>query len=310
MTTPYSLATIRHQGAPLPVIEVGGHYWSITDVAPGLIDGTHGKGLLDLFADWPAANAKLGEVAGLLQKQGHPGELPTPSRPEDFCAPLLYPSKLIMMGFNYADHISQDGGIQGFNKNESLPTLFMKPPTTAMVGGGPSVPYPVQTQKFDWEIELAAVIGTKARKVSAKASLSYVAGYTIGIDLSARDWQMNQKNIIKMDLFGGKAFDNSNPLGPRIVPAAFLNPSDLELILRVNGEVKQRARTCQMIWSIAEQIEAISKHVTLEPGDILMTGTPSGVGLSSNTYLKAGDRIDAVIEGLGCLTVEITEALQ
>jgi 2-keto-4-pentenoate hydratase/2-oxohepta-3-ene-1,7-dioic acid hydratase in catechol pathway len=114
--------------------------------------------------------------------------------------------------------------------------------------------------------------------------LAHVAGYTIGIDLSARDWQRHPKHLVKFDLFGGKAFDNSNPLGPRIVPASFLDPSDLELTLKVNGDVRQHARTSQMIWSIAEQIEAITQHVTLEPGDILMTGTPSGVGLSTGTY--------------------------
>jgi 2-keto-4-pentenoate hydratase/2-oxohepta-3-ene-1,7-dioic acid hydratase in catechol pathway len=137
--------------------------------------------------------------------------------------------------------------------------------------------------------------------------MGHVAGYTIGIDLSARDWQKHPKHLVKFDLFGGKAFDNSNPLGPRIVPAPFLDPSDLELTLKVNGDIRQHAQTSQMIWSIAEQIEAITQHVTLEPGDILMTGTPSGVGLSTGTYLKVGDRIDAEIEGLGCLTVEIAE---
>jgi 2-keto-4-pentenoate hydratase/2-oxohepta-3-ene-1,7-dioic acid hydratase in catechol pathway len=188
-----------------------------------------------------------------------------------------------------------------------MPTLFFKPPATTLVGSGKSVRYPTQSKKFDWEIELAAVIGKRARRVRAAAALDCVAGYTIGIDLSARDWQFHPKHLVKFDLFGGKGFDDSCPLGPKIVPARFVDHGNLQLRLYVNGELKQNANTRDMIWSLAEQIEAMSEHVTLDPGDVILTGTPAGVGLATGTYLKVGDRIDAHIDQLGQLSVEVVE---
>jgi hypothetical protein len=126
MTTAYSLATIRHDGRPTPVMEVGGHYWLLDGVAPGLIDKASGSGLIKLFDDWPVSHAKLSAIAQTLQ--GSASELRSPKGAGDFYAPLLYPAKLIMMGANYADHVGKDVGIQGFNKVANIPTLFMKQP--------------------------------------------------------------------------------------------------------------------------------------------------------------------------------------
>ena len=167
------------------------------------------------------------------------------------------------------------------------------------------VRYPAHTQKLDWEVELAVVIGKKVRRASQAEATGAIAGYTIGIDLSARDWQFHPKHPFKFDLFGGKSFDDSCPLGPRIVPARFLDGGNLQLRLSVNGEIKQNANTRDMIWSVVEQITLISEQLTLEPGDVLLTGTPAGVGWATGTYLKVGDKIEAEIEGLGRLAVEI-----
>ena len=161
--------------------------------------------------------------------------------------------------------------------------------------------YPAQSEKFDWEGELAAVIGKRARRVSPAEALDYVAGYAVGIDLSARDWQFHPKHLVKFDLFGGKGFDDSCPFGPKITPAQFVQHDRLQLKLWVNGDLKQNANTSDMIWSLGEQVSAISDHVTLEPGDVILTGTPAGVGLASRTFLKIGDKVDAEIEGLGRL---------
>jgi 2-keto-4-pentenoate hydratase/2-oxohepta-3-ene-1,7-dioic acid hydratase in catechol pathway len=160
--------------------------------------------------------------------------------------------------------------------------------------------------QFDWEIELTAVIGTRARHVSAAQALDHVAGYTIGIDLSARDLLLHPNNVSKMDVFGGKAFDGSCPLGPRIVPSRFVgHPQDLRMKLSVNGDLKQNASTSLMIWSVAEQIEAISSVTTLEPGDVILTGTPAGAAYPHGPFLKVGDRIDAEIEKIGTLSLQI-----
>jgi 2-keto-4-pentenoate hydratase/2-oxohepta-3-ene-1,7-dioic acid hydratase in catechol pathway len=163
----------------------------------------------------------------------------------------------------------------------------------------------VQSKCLDWEIELAVVIGRRLRRVSEADALAGIACYSVGIDLSARDWQMNPLHPWKFDLFTGKAFDDSCPLGPKLVPAQFVDPEDLHLELRVNGEVRQEAHSDDMIWSVGEQVSILSEHVTFEPGDTLLTGTPAGVGLATGTYLKPGDRIEATISGLGTLAVEI-----
>lgn len=305
MTTSYTLATFRHQGKPTPVIEVCSRYWPISTVAPDLLPANSARGLMQLFDDWEQSHKRLGSLAARIKSEGAPGEIQFPQSADDILAPLLYPNKLVMLGANYLDHMQQDAGYADFDKSSKIPVLFMKPPTTAIVGSGASVPYPVQTQKFDWEIELAVVIGKRATRLTVENAMSCIAGYTVGIDLSARDWQFHEKHLVKFDLFGGKAFDSSNPLGPCIVPAGQINAGDLQMTLKVNGEVKQHARTSLMIWNIAEQLAAITEHVTLEPGDIVMTGTPSGVGLKTGTFLKPGDKLDAEIEGIGHLAVQV-----
>ncbi|TEA78996.1 fumarylacetoacetate hydrolase family protein [Allopusillimonas ginsengisoli] len=307
MTTPYTLATFRYQNRPTPVIEVNRHYWPISAVAPDLLPPDSARGLMHLFDDWEQSSKHLTSLASRLSSGSVAGEISAPPSADDILAPLLYPNKLIMMGANYLDHMQQDAGVEDFEKASKIPCLFMKPPTTAIVGSGASVLYPVQTKQFDWELELAAVIGKRATRLTIENAMSCIAGYTIGIDLSARDWQFHEKHLVKFDLFGGKAFDSSNPLGPCIVPADQVNAEDLEMTLKVNGEVKQHARTSLMIWNIAEQLVAITEHVTLEPGDIIMTGTPSGVGLATGQYLKPGDRLDAEIEGIGHLAIQVRD---
>jgi 2-keto-4-pentenoate hydratase/2-oxohepta-3-ene-1,7-dioic acid hydratase in catechol pathway len=160
---------------------------------------------------------------------------------------------------------------------------------------------------MDYELELAVVIGERGRRIRLEDAKDHVAGYTIGIDLSARDWQRHPKHVAKFDLFGGKEFDDSCPLGPAIVPARFVDEENLHLQFRLNDDVRQDAYTSDMIWSVREQIARISEHVTLEPGDVIMTGTPAGVGLSTGTWLAVGDRLEGRITGLGSLHVEIID---
>jgi 2-keto-4-pentenoate hydratase/2-oxohepta-3-ene-1,7-dioic acid hydratase in catechol pathway len=135
--------------------------------------------------------------------------------------------------------------------------------------------------------------------------MSCVAGYSIGLDLSARDWQMNPRHFKQFDLMAGKSFDDSSPLGPFIVPARFVDPSNIPLRLWVNDELKQNSSTHEMIWSIPEQIAQLSQHMTIEPGDVLYTGSPAGIGWIKRTFLKEGDRVSAEIGGLGRLSVKI-----
>jgi 2-keto-4-pentenoate hydratase/2-oxohepta-3-ene-1,7-dioic acid hydratase in catechol pathway len=304
----FSLATANIAGRAVPLMEVGGRHWTIgqRDSVPATrnLPAT----MIEVFEQWEASFPLLSIAANLLADPGPAMRGQIIANP-GFLAPLLYPRKLIMMGTNYLDHVRGDAGFTDFDKSANIPTLFMKPPSTAIVGPG-VIPYPRQTEKFDWEVELAVVIGRRATSVSAEQAVECIAAYGVGIDLSARDWQFHPKHLVKFDLFGGKAFDASNPLGHSLVPASFVDFEQMELTLAVNGDLKQHGSVGQMIWSVPEIISAITEHVTLEPGDMIMTGTPSGVGLSSNTYLKPGDHVNAQISGLGTLEVVIGEAEQ
>ncbi|HYF20388.1 MAG TPA: fumarylacetoacetate hydrolase family protein [Ramlibacter sp.] len=298
----YAIATIRCDSRPTPVIEVDGRHHRLEALAPDLFERAPSRGLLNLFDDWEQSEQRLATLAERIA--GSSQALVEP-QPGDFMAPLQYPPKLLLAGANYYEHMARDAGKPDFSKSASTPVFFLKPPTTSLVGCG-GVRYPVQSRALDWEIELAVVIGRRLRRVDQEQAIAGVAGYAVGIDLSARDWQMNPRHPWRFDLFTGKSFDDSCPLGPKIVPARFVDPGKLRLTLRVNGEVKQDANSDDMIWSVAEQVSLLSEHCTLEPGDVLLTGTPAGVGMASGTYLSVGDRIEATITGLGTLSVEIT----
>jgi 2-keto-4-pentenoate hydratase/2-oxohepta-3-ene-1,7-dioic acid hydratase in catechol pathway len=301
----YSLATILHKGVQTPVIEVSGKYWPLSEVGGDPIAAAARSGLVGIFQDWTTNEQALLSLAQRLASSGEGYITPSPTE-DDFRTPLQFPSKVVLVGANYYDHMHKDAGMTSFRKEDAVPTLFLKAPSTSLIGPGP-VRYPIQSTKFDWEAELALVIGKRGRRIPLADALEHVAGYTLGIDLSARDLQFHPKHPFKFDLFGGKSFDDSCPLGPRITPARFLDAQNLQLQLWVNGQLKQNANTKDMIWSVAEQISAISEHLTLEPGDVILTGTPAGVGLATGEYLKVGDRIDVEIKELGRLSVHIVE---
>jgi len=226
-------------------------------------------------------------------------------REAELLAPIIYPGKVLCAGANYYDHMAEMG-FPDVKKEAQRLFFFFKPPRHAVVGPGATVVMPRGTQKYDWEIELAAVIGKTARYVSPDRALDHVAGYTVGIDLSARDFNQAPDQFYKFDWVAGKATDTGCPLGPWIVPASvFADPQKIPLKLSVNGEVKQDSNTSRMIFSIAEQIARASEIMTLDPGDVILTGTPAGVGVPKGTFLKVGDRIDAEIAGIGVLSVSI-----
>jgi 2-keto-4-pentenoate hydratase/2-oxohepta-3-ene-1,7-dioic acid hydratase in catechol pathway len=227
---------------------------------------------------------------------------------ERVLTPLQYPGKVLCAGANYYDHI-KEMGVPDLRKEAQRLFFFFKPPRNALVGPGRTVRYPAGSKMFDWEVELAAVIGRTARRLTMANALEHVAAYTIGIDLSARDLNRAPETFYKLDWVAGKAQDTCCPLGPRLVPAKLIaDPQDLALKLSVNGEVKQDARTSGMIFDIREQLVTLSAIMTLDPGDVVLTGTPAGVGMPKGTFLKVGDRVDAEIESIGKLSVEIGEA--
>ncbi len=298
----YSLAVMRTDSGPCVVLETDGVFYAMDDVLPGLVV-QHKNGLLDILEQWDVAEPKLIAAAASIKEKG---VAPIANQPtaSDFHAPVLYPSKLVCSATNYYDHLADDMGIHDFDKTKFDILYFLKH-SRAVVGSGPSVRYPTQSKQLDWEVELALVFGKQGRRIPVEEAVSYIAGYSIGLDLSARDWQFNPRHAKQFDLVMGKSFDDSSPVGPGFVPARYVDPTDLSLKLWVNGELKQNSHTKNMIWTLAEQISELSQHMTIYPGDILFTGSPGGVGWASGTYLKEGDRVEAEISGLGHFTVDI-----
>jgi 2-keto-4-pentenoate hydratase/2-oxohepta-3-ene-1,7-dioic acid hydratase in catechol pathway len=237
---------------------VAGSWYLLARTAPHLLAPTPSRGLMNVFEHWTERAPALEKLADAL-RSGMAEATPVSTVPEaeDFLTPLQYPTKVVLIGANYYDHMAKDAPALGsFKKDEKIPTLFFKPPTTTLVSCGKSVRYPSQSEKFDWEVELAAIIGARARRVGVERALDHVAGFAVGIDLSARDWQFHPKHLVRFDLFGGKGFDDSCPLGPKITPARFVQHDRLQLRLWVNGDLKQSANTSDMIWPLAEQISA------------------------------------------------------
>jgi len=219
--------------------------------------------------------------------------------------PITHPRKVICAGANFYDHAAEMGTARP--NPDDLPFFFLKPPTTALAG-----PYDtlrvkdVDAAGLDWEIELAVIIADRCRDVPADQVDDHIAGYTVSNDLSAR-LKFPRPNAVlapfAFDWIQHKAFDQSCPIGPGITPAwQVRNPNDLSLRLRLNGVVKQDSSTTHMVVDVQHLVSAISHSLTLEPGDVILTGTPAGVGMPRNEYLRHGDVIDAEIEGLGRIT--------
>lgn len=226
-------------------------------------------------------------------------------------APVLYPSAVYGSGANYSDHMEEmvsvlNVPIENPKEQGQIPWHFIKTPRNTVVGHRAIVDIPAYSSMVDWEIELAAVVGKTAHCVSVKDALTYIAGYTIANDLSARD-HVKRADVkigspFAYDWVSQKCFNGSCPLGPALVPAQFVpDPLNLSMKLWVNGSLKQDSGTHRMIFSIAEQVAHLSSRTTLFPGDVILTGTPAGVGMARREFLKKGDVVRLEIEGLGVL---------
>lgn len=200
--------------------------------------------------------------------------------------------KIVGVGLNYRDHAAETG--LALPKE---PTLFLKA-TSALCGPNDEVAIPRDSKGIDWEVELGVVIGTPGVYIDERAALDHVAGYILGIDFSERDFQFNRAG----QGFKGKSCDTFAPLGPWLATREEIpDPQALGLRLSVNGVEKQNGSTRDMIFSVAELVAYISRFMSLQPGDVILTGTPAGVGLGAKppTYLQVGDIVTASIDGLG-----------
>ncbi|WP_069166901.1 fumarylacetoacetate hydrolase family protein [Nocardia altamirensis] len=207
-------------------------------------------------------------------------------------APIARPQAVWCVGMNYAAHAAESGSAP-----PQAPVVFFKTPNT-VVGPYDDVLIPRDSRKTDWEVELALVIGRRARYLdSAEAGLNHIAGYTISNDVSERAFQLEHSGG---QWSKGKCCETFNPLGPALVPRDRLDPADLRLRSFVNGEARQDSSTADLIFDVGFLVWHLSQYAVLEPGDVINTGTPAGVALSGRyPYLRDGDVVEVEIEGIG-----------
>ncbi|GAB4234734.1 MAG: hypothetical protein Kow00109_07820 [Acidobacteriota bacterium] len=254
-----------------------------------------GAQLMEVFdlVHWLAAGDAAGEAAEHLREHAEAG-LPGVYLQRDvrLLAPIPRPGKILAVGLNYRDH-AREQGVEPPDK----PVLFAKFPT-AVIGPYEPIKIPAESRQVDPEAELCAVLTRKVKRIRASEAPGVLA-YTVGNDVSARDFQFGDRQWVR-----GKSCDTFAPLGPVLVTGDELgDPHDLQIELRVNEEVRQRASTREMIFNCFELVEYFSRTTTLEPGDVLFTGTPAGVGVFRDppVFLAPGDFVEVEIEGIGTL---------
>lgn len=218
-----------------------------------------------------------------------------PVRELDFLPPLRRPGKILCVGLNYRTHVEEAGATP-----PQHPEIFLRP-TTSLTGHGAPIRLPATSEQLDYEAELVAVIGTGGRAITREAALEHVAAYSIFNDGSVRDVQLRTRQWTL-----GKSFDETGAFGPWLVDAAALpaGASGLRITATLNDKVMQDANTSDLIFDVATLVQMLSEAMTLEPGDIIVTGTPGGVGLAQTppVWMREGDRIDVSIERIGTLS--------
>jgi 2-keto-4-pentenoate hydratase/2-oxohepta-3-ene-1,7-dioic acid hydratase in catechol pathway len=291
----WSLVTYAARGGEeLGILRADG-----TVVAPAALK--RWGGAMELLDDWAAAEPVLRDM--------DLSDAPAVEY-DTLLAPLRWPRKVICAGVNYRRHMAEMGGeipAEGWR-----PFFFLKAPTTSVIGPhDPIIAKNPDRARYDWEAELAVVIGTAGKDISAERAVAHAAAYCVANDLTARGYHRREvvpADAFAYDWFAAKSMEGSLPLGPGLTPAFLVpDPQDLRLRLWVNGELQQDESTADMVCSVAELIAAASEVVTLEPGDVIATGTPSGVGVGRGRYLRGGDVVRVTIDGLGTLENHVKE---
>ena len=301
----YKLATYQSADGPRAGLVIDD---KIFDVAKLTSKAAYAS-VLAILEDWRTAQRALSKAAA---KAGKSRAKPLPLKRAKLLAPVRWPSAIYCAGANYADHAAEmarrmnrppepDPHTQGLKAWH-----FIKAART-LADPGATVKISGYSKEVDWEVELAAVIGRTAKNVPEDKALDYVAGYTAANDLSARDRgrraNISDTSPFKSDWTKHKTFEGSCPLGPWIVPAREIgDPQNLGLKLWVNNVLKQDSNSKDMIFNLAEQIAQLSNAMTLYPGDLILTGTPAGVGSARGEFLKPGDTVKIWIEKIGTLT--------
>ncbi|HLU19372.1 MAG TPA: fumarylacetoacetate hydrolase family protein [Pusillimonas sp.] len=310
----YQLFTyLGADGEARPGMAVDGGLYDLPAVLG--VHATRWRSVDDMLADWAQARQRLAALATELAEESTRPAGAAISNPT-YLPPLTRCGVVYAAGANYRDHVEAMARAMNMKlvtdpKAEGIaPWHFIKAGQATLSAHQQNVCMPADTAKLDWEAELAVIIGKKAEKVEIEDALDYVAGYSCANDLSARD-HLNRQAVdasspFKFDWIGHKCFTGACPLGPFITPAEFVDtPENLGIKLWLNDEIKQNSNTNNHLYSVAEQISYLSKRLSLLPGDILLTGTPAGVGMESGVFLQRGDVMRVWIEGLGELETRI-----
>ena len=318
--TAFKLATVEDGRSPFAILVVGDAAFRVDTLYRAWRQGRRGTALLGvssiqlLLAEWDQNFDALCEMAAFAAAGSAPDDVAVDMTSVRFLPPITAPGKMIYAAANYGDHIremlnagtakndAERDDMLDRDKSRVRPYSFLKAPS-ALGGAHDDIVLPSDTTKVDWEVELAMVVSRRTKRVSAENAMDGIAGFMTTNDVSARDWNMRDDwPTLRTDWFGGKSHDTFAPMGPYFVPRAFVpDYMNLRLTLKVNGETKQDGNTGEMVFSPEEQIEFASEMITLEPGDILSTGPPAGVGHGAGTYLKAGDVVDTEVESLGAM---------
>lgn len=309
MTNHHQLVTYEAENGPRAGLLVSDCIYDIAASSGQPADHT----VLALLKTWEISRHRLSELANEADQGRLRGARALGAT--ELLAPITSPGTIFCVGANYSDHTEEMARLSKAATDPNPRSLGLKSwhfikSSHCVVGHKATVPFPKTVQKLDWEAELAVVIGLPARNIPVERALDYVAGYTIANDLSARDLArragLADGSPFKFDWVAQKCFDGSCPLGPGLVPSDFVgNPQNLVIELSVNGVLKQKSNTERMIFSVAEQIAHLSERLTLWPGDVILTGTPAGVGAARGEFLKPGDIVSVKIDRLGELVNRI-----
>jgi 2-keto-4-pentenoate hydratase/2-oxohepta-3-ene-1,7-dioic acid hydratase in catechol pathway len=278
------LATIETWAGPRAALQRDGHFIDVHGT-----DANLPPTLVQILEGGPEVLQAVGRVAersDVIQYE---------ATKIKFCAPVHDPRKIVCIGLNYKDHAAESGAAI-----PREPILFSKY-ATALIGHEQPIILPAVSQEVDYEAELVVVIGKRGRNIAAARAMEFVAGYTVGHDVSARDWQLKKDGKQWMV---GKTFDTFAPAGPVLVTAdEVADPHALGIRLRLNGQTMQDSATKQLIFGVGDLVAYLSQVFTLEPGDMIYTGTPPGVGFARKppVFLKGGDVVEVEIDGLGLL---------
>jgi 2-keto-4-pentenoate hydratase/2-oxohepta-3-ene-1,7-dioic acid hydratase in catechol pathway len=330
--TPFKLATFEAGGrvrigltSGVRLVDIAAANTYVAQKA-GLTAQTMPGDMLALIEQYDRVAPRLYQIANYLKAE-NAASLAFAYDPDKvaFKPPIMYPANFLNIAANYRAHAEGMGGGAGragaapepagrggFNAAAAAdivperdgPIVFAKSPRSCIVASGDAFYIPEGNQRIDWEGELGIVIGKQAFNVPRERAHDYVFGYSIVNDVSDRGGR--QRRVVSMfpgvNWFDGKSIDRGGPFGPFIVPKEFIKGDHLRLVTKVNGVVKQEANTSEMIWNETHQIAYISQNMTLFPGDLISSGTPSGTGAERNEYLKPGDVVTIEIEGIGTLT--------